>query len=475
MQGLTYGSVCSGIEAASVGWEPLGFTPLWFSEIEPFPSAVLAHHWPDVPNLGDMTQIAKRIEAGEVEVPDILVGGTPWQAFSISGLRKGLKDPRGQLTISYVEIADEIDRKRTEQNKPASIIVWENVPGVLSSKDNAFGCFLAALAGEDDELQPSGKKWSDAGLVCGPQRAIAWRVIDAQHTGLAQRRRRVFVVASARADIDPGKILFEFDGMRGDSPPSREKKETVTALTANGVGTCGADDNQAQGGHIIQTGLVGALDTQCGFEKATMQSVFSGHVIPHGYRQTAFGEYVDDNCASTCKARDYKDATDLVTVDYGSQDPCVNENLANPIARNNGLENTVCIASNIIGRADNAGGNGVGAQVELSYTLDTSTPHAVTFAPLSNRPPRVRRLTPVECERLQGFPDSFTLIPVKKIKKIQDDLFAYYLHHVPGLTYEDAKRLAEDGPRYKALGNSMATPVMRWIGVRIIDVIRGFH
>ncbi|WP_213843808.1 DNA cytosine methyltransferase, partial [Enterobacter hormaechei] len=136
---MRYGSVCSGIEAASKAWEPLGWKPAWFSEIEPFPSSVLAHHWPEVTNLGDMTKIADAVRAGDVEAPDVLVGGTPCQAFSIAGLREGLSDDRGQLTLSYVELANAIDTKRRERGEPESIIVWENVPGVLSSKDNAFG------------------------------------------------------------------------------------------------------------------------------------------------------------------------------------------------------------------------------------------------------------------------------------------------------------------------------------------------
>lgn len=154
---MRYGSVCSGIEAASLAWESLGWVPAWFSEIEPFPSAVLAHHWPATTNLGDMTKIAELVRSGKVEAPDILVGGTPCQAFSVAGLRNGLADTRGQLTLSYVELADAIDDTRRQCGEKESIIVWENVPGVLSSKDNAFGCFLAALAGEDEPLVPSGK------------------------------------------------------------------------------------------------------------------------------------------------------------------------------------------------------------------------------------------------------------------------------------------------------------------------------
>ena len=241
---LKYGSVCSGIEAATAAWHPLGMEPVWFAEIEPFPSAVLAHHYPDVPNHGDMTKLAALVLAGKIPAPDVLVGGTPCQAFSVAGMREGLTDPRGALTIKYVELADAVDYVRAGQRKPASVIVWENVPGVLSDKGNAFGCFLGALAGADCELQPPGKKWQDAGCVYGPKRTIAWRVLDAQYFGLAQRRRRVFVVASARDGFDPTEVLFERDGVRRDSPPGWPAKLALhPTLTAQGGGSL--DDREA--------------------------------------------------------------------------------------------------------------------------------------------------------------------------------------------------------------------------------------
>lgn len=186
---ITYGSVCSGIEAASIAWEVLGWRPSWFSQFDPehnykngpdFPSAVLAYRWPHVTNIGDMTKIAAAIWRGKIEAPDVLVGGTPCQAFSIAGLRNGLTDSRGQLTLAFVELVNAIDEKRREQGKPPVIVVWENVPGVFSSRDNAFGCFLAGLAGESCELESPGKKWTNAGYVLGPERAVCWRVLDAQ-------------------------------------------------------------------------------------------------------------------------------------------------------------------------------------------------------------------------------------------------------------------------------------------------------
>ena len=230
---LRFGSVCSGIEAASVAFGQLGWRAAWFSEIEPFPCAVLAHHYPDVPNLGDMTTLPARIAAGEVRAPDLLCGGTPCQAFSVAGKRESLADARGNLSLTFCEIADAIDAARLVRAEQPCIVLWENVPGVLSTKDNAFGCFLAQLCGGDEPLvAPDG--WTDAGVVCGPKRAVAWRVLDAQFFGLAQRRRRVFVVASAREGFDPAAVLLEFDGVRRDSAPRREAWEG----TAGGAEAC---------------------------------------------------------------------------------------------------------------------------------------------------------------------------------------------------------------------------------------------
>ena len=413
---MKYGSVCSGIEAASKAWEPLGWKPAWFSEIEPFPSAVLAHHWPEVTNLGDMTKIAEAVRAGDVEAPDVLVGGTPCQAFSIAGLREGLSDDRGQLTLSYVELANAIDAKRRERGEPEAVIVWENVPGVLSSKDNAFGCFLAGLAGESSELQPAGGKWTHAGCVSGPERFIAWRVLDAQFFGMAQRRRRVFVAASARKGFDPGAVLFELDSVRRDSAPRRETQKAVAALTARGVGTCGADDNQAQAGHLI---AFGGGNT-------------AGHI----------------DVATACTAHGIRLDFDTETFAvHGTQDPDTNRELAHTLGRNNGQENAIVtepFTLAIRGRSE-------GSTVEVR---NDGTANAL-LTPNGGRAGmgvgaigwgmQVRRLTPIECERLQGFPDNHTLI---------------------GWRGKDADE-CPDGPRYKAIGNSMAVPVMRWIGERI--------
>jgi DNA (cytosine-5)-methyltransferase 1 len=407
---MKFGSVCSGIEAASVAWEPLGWTAAWFSEIEPFPCAVLKHHYPDVPNLGDMTKLPSLIRSGQVEVPDILCGGTPCQAFSVAGLRQSLDDERGNLSLTFCEIADAIDKQRK------SIIFWENVPGVLSTKDNAFGCFLGALAGEDDALIPAGGRWANAGFVDGPKRAVAWRVLDAQYFGVAQRRRRVFVVASARADFDPAAVLFEFDGLRRDSAPSREAGKKIANCFTSSPSQHRSPNEDAT---LITT-----------------------------HRMVAFGEYADDGTAGAMKARDYKDATDLVTqpipIDMrnAGRDPekhdemnrqgvgvgepgdpahTVTSAFVNGVAQPIGLDEEQNAMINGFGtlKARTAGGGFEGTVMQTNMA--------------------VRRLTPVECERLQGFPDNYTNIKDK----------------------------CPDGPRYKALGNSWAVPVVRWIGERI--------
>jgi len=224
---MNFISICSGIEAASVAFEPLGWKAIGFSEIEPFPCAVLAHHYPDVPNFGDMTKFREWPESVFANA-DAIVGGPPCQAFSIAGLRNGLEDARGNLTLVYVELINHADLIRYKHGKPPVITIYENVPGLFSDKTGAFGCFLGSLAGEDGALVPPGGRWTNAGCVFGPQRTIAWRVVDAQFFGVAQRRRRVFVVASARAGFDPAAVLFEFDGVRRDIAPSREAGEEVT-------------------------------------------------------------------------------------------------------------------------------------------------------------------------------------------------------------------------------------------------------
>ncbi|HCT9402632.1 TPA: phage N-6-adenine-methyltransferase [Enterobacter hormaechei] len=444
---MKYGSVCSGIEAASKAWEPIGWKPAWFSEIEPFPSAVLAHHWPEVTNLGDMTKIAEAVRAGDVEAPDVLVGGTPCQAFSIAGLREGLSDDRGQLTLSYVELANAIDAKRRERGEPEAIIVWENVPGVLSSKDNAFGCFLAGLAGESSELQPAGGKWTHAGCVSGPERVIAWRVLDAQFFGVAQRRRRVFVVASARKGFDPAAVLFELDSVRRDSAPRRETQKAVAALTARGVGTCGADDNQAQAGHLIAECANGDVSHTLkgeGFDGSEDGTGRGVPVVAFGGGNTSGN--IDVAACLTAKGQRIDFEVETFAV-HGTQDPDTNRELAHTLGRNNGQENAIVTEPFTLAIRGRSEGSTVKVRNDgtANALLTPNGGRAGMGVGAIGWGMQVRRLTPIECERLQGFPDNHTLI---------------------GWRGKDADE-CPDGPRYKAIGNSMAVPVMRWIGERI--------
>ena len=559
---MRFGSVSSGIEAASVAWHPLGWQAAWLAEIAPFPSALLAHHYPDVPNLGDMTTLPERILFEEVEAPDVLCGGTPCQAFSVAGLRRSLDDARGNLALVFCEIANAIDTIRAERGEDPCTVFWENVPGVLTTKDNAFGCILAGLAGEDEPLEPPGGKWTNAGYVLGPKRAVAWRVLDAQYFGVAQRRRRVFVVASAREGFDPAAVLFEFEGVRRDTPPSREAGEAAAGGAARSVAL-----RSREGGGTIELG-----DDVGGCLRASSGGGDKPHVLA--------AQCVTGHIPHTLKAEGF-DASEDGTgrgqpiVVHGTQDPCHDEHVAFTLGRNSGQENAIAFNPNQEGMSPsseitppigastgggnqnciafsckdhggdagplsltlrsmghngshaNAGGqvavafaqnsrdevrlmNGdgqiVGAlaaepgmkqtcyvaqpaaawsimpqnsgrdykarQVEVLQPLMASGPqHGNQGGDIIQTAMQVRRLTPRECERLQGFPDDYTLIPHGrrvKAEKLDQDFIKYQMRGNPKhLTRDDIDRLAADGPRYKALGNSWAVPNVRWIGERI--------
>jgi DNA (cytosine-5)-methyltransferase 1 len=387
-----------------------------------------------------MTQLPELMRMGLIEAPDVLVGGTPCQAFSVAGKRGSLDDTRGQLTLTYVDLLNAIDEQRKGDE---CVAVWENVPGVLNTKDNAFGCFLGELSGSGCELQPSGKRWGNAGCVFGPQRAVAWRVIDAQYFGVAQRRRRVFVVASARDGFDPTKILFESEGVRRDIAPSRETRKDITDVTPNSVGTLCAITCQSIG----------------------VQDAEQGHLIPSTYQDVS-------HClnAGGMGRIDYETESFVV---HGTQDPCVSNELTFSLGRNNGAENAVqsltirgrgCelgavelsntirastgggdkpyvlahgIPGNWIGRKPENGGNSTEPTNNISPCQTVTDRHAVHYGS------HVRRLTPTECERLQGFPDGHTNVPHRG-------------------------KPAADGPRYKAIGNSKAVPCIQWIGARLL-------
>lgn len=463
---MKFGSVCSGIEAASVAWHPLGWKAAWLSEIEPFPSAVLAHHYPDVPNLGDMTTLPDRIRSGEVEAPDLFCGGTPCQAFSVAGQRKSLDDARGNLSLTFCEIANAIDERRLHAGLVPGIIFWENVPGVLNTKDNAFGCFLAELAGEELPIQPPRDKWTNAGVVLGPQRTVAWRVLDAQYFGVAQRRRRVFVVASARNDFDPVTVLFEFEGVRRDTAPRRETWEEAASGSGTGAAfSCagiGAYTNDTAAATLLKTGQ----DLGNGCEA----------LITKTFDFQSSGEYGTAPVAATLAARDYKSAKDLAVMPIafpanlsGTQHAST-EDLAPSMGAKNPTAVMQPVGTDIFNGAitgdvavpltHRSDGTGTGPTVMVAQAIGTDcyngsitgdvaatmgTPGSSINAsgPTVMVDMAVRRLTPVECERLQGFPDNYTNIPWRKASE------------------------APDGPRYKALGNSWAVPVVRWIGARI--------
>jgi len=351
---MIYGSVCSGIEAASVAWHPLGWKASFVSEIDKFPRAVLAHHYPEVPLHGDFTTI----QDGQYEPIDLLVGGTPCQSFSVAGLRGGLDDDRGNLALEFLKLAQRL-RPRW--------VVWENVPGVLSSNGGRdFGSILAGLG--------------EVGY------GFAYRVLDAQFFGLAQRRKRVFVVGHLGDWRRAAAVLFEREGLRGDTAPRREAREDVAKCLTRGVG-------QRYDFETETLPISSAIGFECGF---------------FGGRLTDLSPTLDAGCKDGpvrnqqgCGVLDTQaipfDTTQITSPENGSNpkpgDPC------HPI---------------------------------------TAKGHAPAVSITS----AVRRLTPTECERLQGFPDGWTLIPYRG-------------------------KPAADGPRYKALGNSMAVPCMRWIGERI--------
>ena len=542
---MRYGSVCSGIEAASVAWRPLGWHCAFVSEIEKFPSAVLAERFPDVPNLGDFTKIRPEDYEGDI---DLLVGGTPCQAFSIAGLRKGLDDERGNLALEFARLAYRAN---------ARWLVWENVPGVLSSgKGGDFAAFLSLLAGW--EVPVPKRKWKKAGLVTGAPGcySVGWRVLDAQYTrvqqfprAIPQRRRRVLLVGSLGSWTHCAKVLFDGEMRGGDVPPRREAGQDAAADTGRRAEVPAGGLKWWDGGDAA-----GTLTTRSHDQKmpdkdqlpcvvdTRFQEVFGGNVAPSllatDYKEpkAVIGDVCPTIDASYPDKQNNQDVTKLIVYENHLQDGRVREmrgasptissylgtggnnlplvqkvfvldsmgsnamksknpasgcretdvaqtldtTVPEPSKRQGGMAivEAVAIAENVIGRSDHAGGNGVGAKEGVCYTLDTAGVHGVCYpvdiANIEGRekhlpgkgydekdtaaysltkrrasgvctPGIIRRLLPVECERLMGFPDGWTLIPWRNRPADQ----------------------CPDGPRYKALGNSMCTNVMAWIGERI--------
>ena len=407
---MNYLSVCSGVEAATVAWHHMGWNPVGFSEIEKFPSQVLAHRYPTVTNFGDMSKYKEWQIDGTI---GLLVGGTPCQSFSVAGLRKGLEDPRGNLALTYVGILDHFRPKW---------FVWENVPGVLSSGGGRdFGSFLGAVA------------------QCGY--GFAYRVLDAQYFGVPQRRRRVFVVGYLGDWRPPAKVLFESDCLSGDNKKSRVKRQATATYSERGVAYGGSDGECAD---TVTSkwakGSGGPSGNECG--------LFVAHKVYETHPADSRVKEMGDLCQT-------------VTSRWGTGGGNV------PLVQNL----PIALAENTIGRQPMNGGNGDGfTEGGPMYTLNATGVHGVaqsigfdaynstvtgnvsktldTGSDYHHVPNvyssamAVRRLTPVECERLQGFSDNYTNI----------------------------KENCPDGPRYKAMGNSMAVPVMRWIGERINKV-----
>ena len=443
---LRFLSVCSGIEAASVAWKPLGWQCIGVAEIEPFPAFVLAHHYgaghphfmPDpeqegidyemrrdrlanikamsrlpvespLPNYGDFTKIDPT-KLGRV---DILCGGTPCQAFSVAGLRGGLNDARGNLTLAFVELAHELAAGNGLRN-----VIWENVVGVLSDKTNAFGSFLAGLVGADSALQPPTRgKWGHAGLVSGPKGRAAWRVQDAQFHGLAQRRRRVLVVADFGNGADPAQVLFELEGVQRHTAPSREAgKDVAPTISARTKGGGGLGTDFDLDGGVIQHSIPVAPTMRAGGNS-------TGGDRP-------YGTDVDTCDSLVAFVQNSRDEVRLMNGDG---------QIVGALAAEPGAKQQCYVAQTVAIR-----GRDGGATAELGGEVATALrasqgggdkPHVLTSA--------VRRLTPTECERLMGFPDGYTDIPWR------------------------GKPNSPDGPRYKALGNSWAVPKFTWLGRRI--------
>lgn len=405
---MRYLSVCSGVEAASLAWAPLGWAPAAFAEIEPFPCEVLAARFGSnlpgealatngVPNLGDITRFA----AWPDLAIDLLVGGTPCQAFSIAGLRAGLADPRGNLALTYLAI---LDRYRPRW------FLWENVPGVLSSNDGRdFGAFIGGVA--------------ELGYGC------AWRVLDAQYVrvdgygrAVPQRRRRVFVVGHFGADCRrAGAVLFDAASLRGGSPPSRKA----------GQGTASAVGGGPDGG-----GVAGTVSAKWAKGTGGPAGDEAYNLVAHALRADGFDASEDGTGRGTPIVPVAFDTTQLTnptnrsapTVDFchtlasGSHPPAVAFDLR-------GREGGAAFE----GPHDTANIRAASGGSSRSYVADRW---------------HVRRLTPRECERLQGMPDDWTAI------------------------VRGNGKLAADGPRYKAIGNSFAVNVLRWLGRRIEAVER---
>jgi DNA (cytosine-5)-methyltransferase 1 len=463
---VRYLSLFSGIEACTQAWHPLGWLPVAFAEIEPFPCAVLAHHYPDVPNLGSVTDITdEQIKAlGPI---DLVVGGSPCQDLSVAGKRAGFDGERSSLFFEQMRIFHAARRLCG-----ARWLLWENVPGAFSSNRGAdFAAVVGEMAGCEFGVPRNG--WKSAGVAVGPNGLCEWRVLDAQYFGLAQRRRRVFALLDTGDWHSRQPVLLEPESLRGDSTPSRESGEVAARWPADCAPTLnaafgskqGLEDQHALGGAgLFVPDIVGAL-TAKGPEAMGAPEIDANHYVCLPPTQDQI--HSTDACQRAAVAFAQNQRGEIRTSD-----------VVGALSSGGGKPGQGCpvVAFHAQAQADQLPTEG-GRDTSISDPLTTSQRAAVAFQPRYARNGQgapdtiaaplmaqagetgkgdsaqctaspgmaVRRLTPRECERLQGFPDDFTQIPYRN---------------------KPAEK-CPDGPRYKALGNSMAVPVMRWIGERI--------
>ncbi len=521
---MRYLSVCSGIEAASVAWKPLGMEAILLSEIETFPRAVLkarqgaqdiskSGYTPDKgPALwGDFTALRPlHFRRFGLPFPDIIVGGPPCQAFSIAGARRSLADARGNLTLSFVRFIHAF-----RNAGPLRYALYENVPGILSTKDNAFGCLLAGLVGADAPLRSPLERgrWPNAGMVAGPLGRTAWRILDAQYWGLAQRRKRVFVVTGFGDESDPAAVLFERKSLQGHSRPRRQSWENVAPTIASrptGGGGLGTDFD-------LDGGLIAHSLRPEGYDASEDGTGRGTPIVPVAYaiQERAVSENpengpqgsgISEGLAYTLEARNKvqaiafalrgREGGDGQTIGAlksgggkpGQSYPCI-------AFGGNNTSGSIEVAAALnakggSGRCDfetetliafSSKDHGADAQNDIAPTLRAmghSGSHANAGGQVADSNlTGVRRITPNEAEALQGFPCGYTLIKMNRIvrSKVDKDMAEYYrrTHQDQGfedMTDDDLRRLAADGPRYKALGNSFAVPVMAYLGKRIAKV-----
>lgn len=496
---MIFGSVCSGVEAASVAWKALGWKAAFFSEIEKFPCQVLKHRYPDVPNEGDMTKFQ---EWKEYAIR-LLCGGTPCQSFSIAGLRKGLDDIRGNLMLTFAEMAA---RFRPQW------IFWENVPGVLSSNGGRdFAAFLGLISGQTVSVPKGG--WGKSGIIPGYKNAygIAYRVFDAQYFGVAQRRRRVFVVGYIGDWRPAAAVLLERESLQGHPAPRRKTGEKIAPCVTNGppFSRTGNERVEAEAmvatyrwqndnDGIVQDDISSTLRASGGTDERKVGAMVSwpAQVAPtldahYGDKMGLENQHINSGggyssiarCLTTNNQRLDAETETLIPCHGGifdvahtlkgegydaSEDGTGRQNLVPMAFQSRASSSNSMNPSNIsptmdAGKAEGiavcaafkagqgARAGGIGYEEEQAPTL-TASDSGTQQSPSLLHGMAVRRLTPTECERLQGFPDGYTDVPDEKGKP------------------------AADGPRYKALGNSWAVPNVAWIGARIQmvdEIMRG--